>query len=59
MKLTMKSINGLSPAMRSNSSAMLVDCDMTEQQMFDALSVFLEHVTDQTFQEWLKKLKVD
>lgn len=58
MKLTMF-IMGVAASMRANSSSVVVECGMTESDMFDALLQFLEHVTDATWVEWEKKINED
>jgi hypothetical protein len=35
---------------------MEIDLDMNEGQMFDALCVFLEHISGPTWEEWKRKL---
>lgn len=56
MKLQIKHIAGIQSAMRANDTSVTVECTMTEQQMFDALCVFCEHITDATFAKWVSDL---
>ena len=55
----MQAVRGISPAYQANSSAVVVECDMNEGQMFDALLQFLEHITDKTWAEWERKIDAD
>lgn len=56
MKITMEFVDGIRPAHRANSSAVVVDCKMTEGEMFDALLQFLEHITDEEWADWVRKI---
>ena len=53
VNLEVNSIDALYSAMRPNSSAVDIKCDMTEGQMFDALCSFLENVSSATWQRWI------
>lgn len=59
MKLTIGHITGVSSAMRPNSAAVIVECRMSEREMFDALLQFCEHITDATFAEWVRYINDD
>ena len=53
MKLRIKYIGSIVSAMVPNSSAIDVECDMTETQMRDALFQFCEHISSETWRKWL------
>ena len=59
MKLTIQTIKSIASASIPNSSAVKVECDMNEGQMFDALLQFLEHVTEATWAEWERAIDKD
>jgi len=57
MKLRIQRISGITSAMQSNSSAVDVECDMNERQMHDALMQFLEHISEELWQQWIEDAK--
>ena len=59
MKLTMQFLDGIRPAHHPNSSAIVIDCKMTKEEMFDALLQFLEHITDADWAEWERRIDAD
>ena len=54
--LRMQSINKIQSAMTPNSTEIEVQCHMTEGQMREALNQFLERITWETWQQWVKEI---
>lgn len=50
-----KSIQGVCPA----RDCVVVEADMTESQMFEAVQGFLQHITDATWADWQRRLDTD
>ena len=56
MQLRIQSINSIASAMIPNSRTLLVNCDMTESQMRDAMMEFCGSITNETWQKWVKEV---
>ena len=55
MILRVKKINEIQ-GFASPYGGITIECVMTEGQMYDALQTFLEHVTDETWERWVKEI---
>ena len=56
MKLIIERISEIRSAQRSNSSAVAIECDMTEGQMYDAVLSFLGRISDETWTTWCQEI---
>ena len=56
MKLIIERISGIRSAQRPNGSAVAIECDMTEGQMYDAVLSFLGHISDETWTTWCQEI---
>lgn len=56
MKLILERISEIRSAQRPNGSAVAIECDMTEGQMYDAVLSFLGHISDETWTNWCQEI---
>lgn len=56
MKLIIERISEIRSAQRPNGSAVAIECDMTEGQMYDAVLSFLGHISDETWTKWCEEI---
>jgi hypothetical protein len=54
-KFLIHRIDCIRSSQRPNNSDVVIECDMTEVQMRDALLSFLESVTGETWEKWKKE----
>ena len=57
MIIRVNMINSIQSEMRANSTSVIINCDMTESQMRDALLSFLEYISDETWEIWKNEVE--
>lgn len=56
MKLTLSNISRMSPAGRSNTDAIVVECDMSSQDMEDAICQMCDSMGDEALLECVQRI---
>lgn len=59
MKLRIQRVLGIFSGQRPNSSEVVLECHMNEEQMHDALLEFLESISGETWQKWVDEINAD
>ena len=57
MKLEMTRITYLSSARRANSGDVVVECEMTESQMYAAVLEFLTRISGEKWDQWVSQIE--
>lgn len=56
MKLVLSNVSKISPAWRSNSNTVTVECDMETRDMEDAIAQICEQIGDEEFLKYVKAM---